>query len=359
MSAQTQRLTETEVHSACVSIAAQGERPTALTLLEKLGRGSLTTITKYLNSWNASAEAKNLGAETLPAIVKLPPELTKDGEDLIKKIWSIAKGIADEELDIQRDALKQAELVTHSRVEEAFKFSEAQAMKIERLEDDLSDLKSELAKEQNNLAKTAHQLNEAEKGNVGLSKDNDRLDHEVNELKKHIADLEDGNKVTAREKQELLNEHADALKQKDAEIRAFDIQVHELKTSLDSISKSNGKLNDSIKQKDAEIRSFDIQVHELQKSLNAAVKSNEQLVSDLKNKESKLSGLVIELEKLSVRHETTLSDLNTIKAEFKTVNKITSESEKQVANLKGQLEVYKSLEKPKPVIKALNKPAGK
>ena len=359
MSAQTQRLTEIDVHAACVSIAAQGERPTALTLLEKLGRGSLTTITKYLNSWNASDEAKSLGAETLPAIVKLPPELTKDGEDLIKKVWSIAKGIADEELDIQRDALKQAELATHSRVEEAFKFSEAQAMKIERLEDDLSDLKSELAKEQNNLAQTALQLNEAEKGNVGLSKDNDRLDHEVNELKKYVAALEDGNKVAAREKQELLKEHADALKQKDAEIRAFDIQVHELKTSLDSVVKSNDQLKDSIKQKDAEIRSFDIQVHELQKSLDAAVKSNEQLTNDLKSKTAELSGLVIEHEKLSVHHETTLSDLNTIKAEFKEVNKTTSEAEKQVANLKGQLEVYKSLEKPKPVVKAQNKPAEK
>ena len=86
------RLTEEEVHAACAEIAAQGERPTALILLDKLGRGSLTTITKYLNSWNASDEAKVLGVESLPAIVELPPELTKDGEGLIKKIWAVAKG---------------------------------------------------------------------------------------------------------------------------------------------------------------------------------------------------------------------------------------------------------------------------
>lgn len=304
------RLTEAEVHTACVSIAAQGERPTALTLLDKLGRGSLTTITKYLNSWNASDEAKVLGAETLPAIVKLPPELTKDGEDLIKKIWSIAKGIADEELDIQRDALKQAELSTHSKVEEAFKFSEAQAMKIERLEDVLSDLKGELTEEQNNHTQTITQLNEAEKANVGLSKDKDRLQYEISELKKQVSALEDANKATAQEKQDLLKEHAVALKQKDTEIRAFDIQAHELQTSLDSV-----------------------------------VKSNDQLKSDLKSKASELSKRIIDLEKLSVRYETAVAELSTVKADFKAVNKTTTDAEKLVANLKGQLEVYKSLDK--------------
>lgn len=307
--ASSSRLTEADVHAACVSIAEQGERPTALTLLDKLGRGSLTTITKYLNSWNASDEAKVLGAETLPAIVKLPPELTKDGEELIKKIWAIAKGIADEELEIQRDALKQAELATHSKVEEAFKFSEAQAMKIERLEDTLSDLQAELAKEQDNHAQAISQLNEAEKANVGLSKDKDRLQDEINELKKQIAALEEGNKAALQEKKDLQKEHAAALKQKDAEIRAFDIQVHELKTSLDS-----------------------------------AVTSNEQLKSDLKSRESELAGRTIELEKLSVRHEAAVAELNTLKTDLAAAKKATAGAEKLVANLEGQLGVYKALD---------------
>jgi chromosome segregation ATPase len=307
--ASSSRLTEADVHAACVSIAEQGERPTALTLLDKLGRGSLTTITKYLNSWNVSDEAKVLGAETLPAIVKLPPELTKDGEDLIKKIWSIAKGIADEELDIQRDALKQAELATHSKVEEAFKFSEAQAMKIERLEDVLSDLKDELAEEQNNHAKTITQLNEAEKVNVGLSKDKDRLQDEINELKKQVSALEAANRAAAQEKQDVLKEHAAALKQKDAEIRALDIQVHELKTSLDS-----------------------------------AVTSNDQLKSDLKSRESELAGRTIELEKLNVRYEAAALELDTLKTELAAAKKATAAAEKLVANLEGQLGVYKALD---------------
>ena len=140
----SQRLSEEEVHVACTEIAAQGERPTSLNLLDKLGRGSLTTITKYLNSWNATDEARAISVESLPAIVALPPELSRDGEDLLKKIWSIAKGIADTELDIQREALKQAEITNQIKVEEAFKFSEAQSMKIERLENVLAEIENQL-----------------------------------------------------------------------------------------------------------------------------------------------------------------------------------------------------------------------
>lgn len=143
----TARLTEQDVHAACGEIAAQGERPTALKLLDELGRGSLTTITKYLNSWNATDEAQAIKAEELPTLVQLPEELSKDGEELLKKIWNIAKGIADSELDVQREALRQAEKDTQVRVEEAFAFSEAQAMKIERLEEGFRALKEQFDEE--------------------------------------------------------------------------------------------------------------------------------------------------------------------------------------------------------------------
>lgn len=307
----TARLTEEEVHTACAEIAAQGERPTAIKLLENLGRGSLTTITKYLISWNATDEAQAIKAEELPALVKLPETLSKEGEDLLKKMWNTAKGIADEELDIQRGALKQAELANQAKVEEAFKFSEAQTMKIERLEDIISELKTQLTKEQGDHAGTIARLNEAEKSNVGLAKDNEQLQHEISSLKDRIAMLEELNKTVARENQEQQQKHNHALKQKDTEIRSLDMQVHKLQTSLDS-----------------------------------TVKTNDQLKADLKSKASELSERIIELEKLSVRYSAAVSELKTLKSDLKAANKAASEAEKLVSNLEGQLEVYKSLDKP-------------
>lgn len=313
----TSRLTEGEVHAACAEIAAQGERPTSLTLLERLGRGSLTTITKYLSSWNASDEAQVIKVENLPAVVKLPPELSKEGDDLLKKMWHVAKNLTDAELDVQREALKQAEIANQTKVEEAYKFSEVQSMKIDRLEDTLAELKAKLTEEQNNNTQTVARLNEAEKVNVGLSKDNDRLQYEITELKKQVSVLEESNKTAHQEKQDLQQKHDAMLKQKDAEIRSLDMQVHKLQSSLDS-----------------------------------TVKTNDQLKADIKVKTADLSNQVIEFEKLNVRYESAVSELKTVKSDLKSVNKAASDAGKLVSNLEGKLEVYKSLDKSEKVKKS-------
>lgn len=280
----TSRLTEEEVHSACAKIAAQGERPTSLVLLERLGKGSLTTITKYLNSWNATDEAQTIKADNLPAIVKLPPELLKEGDDLLKKIWHIAKNLTDAEIESQREALKQAELANQIKVEEAYKFSEVQSLKIESLEDMLEEFKAKLTEEQHNHAQVIARLNEAEKVNVGLEKDNDRFKHEFEALKKQLSILETTIKTEQQEKQALQQKHDEAIKQKEAEI---------------------------------------------------------------KDKSTELSNRVVEFEKLKTHHETTIAELKTLKTELKTSHKITTDAEKLVANLEGQLAVYKILDKSK------------
>lgn len=308
----TPRLTEEEVHAACADIAGQGERPTALTLLDKLGRGSLTTITKYLNSWNASEEAHTLKADALPTVVKLPEELSKEGEDLVKKMWHVAKVLTDAELDIQREALKQAELTNQAKVEEAFKFSEAQSMKIERLEDIISELKARLTEEQSDHAGTVVQLNEAEKANVGLTKDNERLGYEVAGLKNQVAGLEETNKEAIQERQALQKSHEMVIKQKDQEIRALDVQVHTVQSSLD-----------------------------------AAISLQNELKAELKDKGSELSKCLSELEKMTIRHDALTIEVSNAKTEMKVAHKIASDAEKKVSNLEGQLEVYKTLDKGK------------
>lgn len=304
------RLTEEEVHEACAEIVAQGERPTSLSLLDKLGRGSLTTITKYLNSWYASDDAKTLEAETLPAIVQLPQELTKDGDELLKKIWNIAKGIADKELEVQREALRQAEKDAQSRVEEAFAFSEAQAMKLERLEEDFRLIRVQFEEEFTAHKKTKIHLADEEKNNVALTKDNERIRHEIDELKKQVTLLEEANKAAMADRQQLQKDHAAELKQKDTEIRTIDIQVGKLQSSLDALTKAH-----------------------------------DDLKADVKRKDSELSKQLTALENLRGKYESEQADLSSLKAELKASHKAISDAEKLVANLEGQLAVYKSLDR--------------
>jgi len=306
------RLTEEEVHVACVEIAGQGERPTSLNLLDKLGRGSLTTISKYLGTWNKSADAQAIDAESLPAVVQLPLELTKDGEDLLKKMWNVAKNITDNELEIQREALKQAEIANQSKVEEAFKFSEAQSMKIERLEENLALLKDQLENEVQSHKETTSSLNNVEKVNIGLAKDKEQLQHEILELKNQIVTLEKTNKAVNKNKQ--------------------DLQEKNIK---------------EIKAKDDEIRSLEIKMGQLDEKLSSSVTLNTSLVSDLKDKSAEFSKSVVELEKVTVRHESSSKELKVLKAELKGANKVASDAEKMVAKLEGKLEVYTSMEKQK------------
>jgi plasmid replication DNA-binding protein KfrA len=194
-----QRLTEAEVHEACADIAAQGERPTSLTVLEKLGRGSLTTITKHMNTWHNSDDAQALKADELPAIVILPPELSKASEDLLKKVWQKAQDFAHAGVAIQRMALKEAERVNQAKVDEAIKFSEGQGIKVKNLEDALADIKKQLTVENSGHAETVARLNTVEKTNVALAKDNDQLKQDNNALKKKVAALVSENKTAQAE----------------------------------------------------------------------------------------------------------------------------------------------------------------
>lgn len=275
------RLTEAEVHSACVEIATQGERPTSLNLLDKLGRGSLTTITKHLNSWNTSDDAQAIEAESLPAVIKLPDELSREGDDLLKKMWNIAKDITDSELDIQREALKQAEIGNQEKVEEAFKFSEAQSLKIERMEEEFNAIKSQLDTEFSEHNQTESKLYEAEKDNIGLSKDNEQLRNEIESFKSQVAALEETNKSANQNKQAMQENYSKEIKAKEGEIRVLEIEL--------------GKVNEKI---------------------SSSVLTNNKLISDLKDKSS----------------------------ELKKANKIASDAEKMVAKLEGKLEVYSSIE---------------
>ncbi|WP_333875763.1 DNA-binding protein [Methylobacter sp.] len=230
------RLTEEEVHAACIDMAGQGERPTVIKLRGQLGRGSMTTITKYLNSWNDTDQAQAIKAEALPAVVNLPRELATAGEDLVKKVWHAAKAIADAELEIQREALKQAEVINKAKVEEAFKFSEDQEAKIEQIEDALTAMKKDLSSKHLDLTQITDKLNNAEKLNMGLSKDNEHLTLSITDLKLKIADLEKLNAALAERKQSSQEIYDKALKQKDAELFDKNVELAKLSVRYESVA---------------------------------------------------------------------------------------------------------------------------
>jgi hypothetical protein len=346
------KLTEEEVHQACADIAAQGERPTSLNLLDKIGRGSLTTITKYLNSWNISDDAQAIDAESLPAIVQLPAELSKEGEDLLKKMWAVAKNITDNELDVQREALKQAEIFNQQKVEETFKFSEAQAMKIERLEEAFLCQKEELKIETGSKQQLSNELIDVEKVNVGLIKDNEQIQKEVQQLKNKILNLEESSKKAKEEKHSLLKNYDKERNGKESIIKTLEIDLSKLNEKLSSVMEIKNTLSVELKirinednLKESKIKSLEIELSRVNEKVKLVTETKDNLINKVANKSKELSKSVLEREKLNTHYETAYKNLELNKDKLKLAYQASKAAEKLVAKLEGKLEVYKSLGK--------------
>ncbi len=323
----SQRLTEEEVHRACLDITQQGERPTSLTLLHKLGRGSLTTITKYLVTWNAAHEEQDLKVDNLPVVVNLPSELSKEGGDLLKKIWHVAKTLADTELAVQREALRQAGITNQHALDEAFTFSEVQTQQIETLEEELGQKTSTLT--------------ETERVVSSLTKDNGRLHIEVADLTRQVSELYDARKALLTEKQDSQKEQDALRKEHDREIRTLELANHKLQSSLQATLKINEELDIDLKSRMTDVNGCLLQLEKLTMHYEAAESELTQLKTDLANKAAALSGHLIAFEKLTVIHEATLTELNAAKSDLTVANRAIMVAEKAVSKLEGNLETYK------------------
>jgi len=143
------RLTEQEVHEAAQNLVDSGEILSSLSLLRVLGRGSLTTITKYLGTFNKeNSESDNFST---PAFTELPDGLNRSTKLLAIKVWTEAQAIANKELESQRDALQHAAKLSADRIKEAEEFSDEQAKRLE-------DLERIYAEENENLKNTVQTL---------------------------------------------------------------------------------------------------------------------------------------------------------------------------------------------------------
>lgn len=85
------RITEQEVHAAAAALDAQGVKPTATKVREKLGSGSFSTILTYLETYAGTARS----AEEVP---EAPEELA----ELLPIIWAKAWDIASKMFEAER-----------------------------------------------------------------------------------------------------------------------------------------------------------------------------------------------------------------------------------------------------------------
>lgn len=85
------RITEAEVHAAAAALDAQGIKPTASKVREKLGSGSFSTILTYLNSYGGTEKSDNETPE--------PPESL---DEIFLAVWNKTWDTANHMFDGER-----------------------------------------------------------------------------------------------------------------------------------------------------------------------------------------------------------------------------------------------------------------
>lgn len=181
-----------ELFEAANRLQAEGKAVTALSLLEAVGGGSLTTIYKYLNEWESSRPTASAvtGNNEVPAAVTAAFVST----------WKVAAAEAAKEVQAAKE--KAAEEVEAAQkqfagaleaIEKLEKEGEADAQQIESLKERVAQLEASLQKWQSESAAnkaTAEQLRhqvksqeaELERVHADINKERTRYEQETMKL---------------------------------------------------------------------------------------------------------------------------------------------------------------------------------
>ena len=210
------RLTEQEVHEAAQNLIDNEEVLSSLSLLRALGRGSLTTITKYLGTFQKDNQSENFST---PAFTELPDILSRSTKLLAIKIWTQAQVIANKDLESQRDALQHAAKLSADRIKEAEEFSDEQAKRLEELErtyikdseesrNTVSTLSSELEDKKDEFNKIITQYEVLKNEHISLTASLEKTEKQINSNKTendlHIVELKNSHQTNLDELEKTL-----------------------------------------------------------------------------------------------------------------------------------------------------------
>ena len=157
-------LTTESIHAMADKLIAEGKRPTLALLRQELGGGSYTTISEAMKLWR-EVKARN----AITPIAPMPEDVITTINDAAQQIWQTAMTVAENKLQSERDALKEARLEMEIAQNEAIEMADQLDREVSQLKQKLDDahniqsivnneninLKSELSDLKKDLA-TAH-----------------------------------------------------------------------------------------------------------------------------------------------------------------------------------------------------------
>lgn len=229
------RLSETEVHQAAQNLIDSGEPISSLALLKALGRGSLTTITKYMSTFrNGEKDPVEPG---ISLFTEIPETLSRSTKLLAIKIWTESQEIANKELENQRELLQQAAKISSDRVKEAELFSDEQAKSLEEMqriyEQEIEDLRNTLTISNAELKDNINQLNKTTIELEIVKNENNVLKAIVSETKNNISELKSNRDIEITDLKSDNTSKVEGIEKLSIENNRLDLQIAKQQISLD------------------------------------------------------------------------------------------------------------------------------
>ena len=154
----TYALTTESIHAMADKLSSEGKYPTLALLRQELGSGSYTTISEAMKLWREE-KAKS---DIIP-IPPIPDEVNNTIQTATQSIWQSAMTVAENKLQAEREALKQAQGDMAQRQKETIEMAD-------QLDQEIAQLKQKLQEAINTTQK--------------FTEDNDRLKTELINIKK-------------------------------------------------------------------------------------------------------------------------------------------------------------------------------
>lgn len=168
-------ITRDQVFEAAEGLSTEGQDPTYITVRERLGSGSFSTISKYLREWKAAGKERSSGGEREEMPQEFQVTLSRFGAE----VWRTLGAFARTEIEVAREAFE-------ARVRERDEELERAATTVDALQRELDTVSGE----RDELERECQALRAAAAEKQGIIEEvRSRLAEEKNALKAQSEEL--------------------------------------------------------------------------------------------------------------------------------------------------------------------------
>lgn len=297
MSATAKNVTKEDVIVICDQLQAEGVTPTSTRIRKQLGRGSLSTVVRYLKEWQAGSSPD--ASEAL----QIPAGLMSIVESFGRQAWVHAVGSAEEALTAERDKLVQQRVLWEREIDSAAALTDKAERQNAHLEREVELLRKELETRQKINTDLRIENNRVMSKNESLIESTETLTAQVDELQGTLSDKTTDLSVL-QEKNDHLTQDVDTFKTK---IRRLESDLNKETRQVESARKELEKAiaeNQSIVEQLANASEESIS---LATKLADTDRQRQLLEAECGHAETQISQLNERLEELRLDNKETLS----------------------------------------------------